>query len=496
MNTQELEQSVNLAEYYYILAKHKWLIIISFVIVTSLTAFFSFRMAPVYRATATMVIENQQTRSPLTGESLEYSGYVTQTLAFNTHLKLITSRPVLEKIIRIHKLDRAEKEVKTGKEGISQLTSLKDILSLFRKNLRVLLGGEEKILSSQDKKAALIAGLRRKIEVSEVRDTLLMKVDVEDHEPVMAKNIANDLARAYIEFNTASRLKSSQNTLNWMKNQLYETQKKLEDAEANFLAYKQNQKLFSIQGKQNIITQKIEDFNNAYIGARNKRLELDAKLGKLRRTLKSKGEILHVRSLIDNPLIDTLYARLHETEVELNRLRSIFKPKHPKIIQIMGKIDETRRRLGEELKKEVENLKSERSVLYTKERILQETIGDFENDALETGKKELQYTILQRNVNTHQKLYDILLSKVKESKIEENLDVSNIRIAEDAVTPLAPVKPNKTRNIMMGVLIGLMIGIGFSFLLEYMDRSVRTEEDIQKYIGIQVLSVIPEAELP
>ena len=251
-----------------------------------------------------------------------------------------------------------------------------------------------------------------------------------------------------------------------------------------------------IQGKQNIITQKIEDFNNAYIGARNKRLELDAKLGKLRRTLKSKGEILHVRSLIDNPLIDTLYARLHETEVELNRLNSIFKPKHPKIIQIMGKIDETRRRLGEELKKEVENLKSERSVLYTKERILQETIGDFENDALETGKKELQYTILQRNVNTHQKLYDILLSKVKESKIEENLDVSNIRIAEDAVTPLAPVKPNKTRNIMMGVLIGLMIGIGFSFLLEYMDRSVRTEEDIQKYIGIQVLSVIPEAELP
>jgi len=441
-----------------------------------------------------MVIENEQTRSPLTGENIDYGSYVTQTLAFNTHLKLITSRPVLEKVIRAFKLDRSNggKE----KQDQTQIASVKDIFSRIKKNIRLLTGEEERPLPPQNKWDALIGRLREKISINEVRDTLLLKVGVEDPDPVMARDIANGLARTYIEFNVANRLKASKSTLSWMSTQLYETQKKLEDAEAEFLAYKQRQKLFSIQGKQDIITQKIQDFNDAYLEARNKRLELDAKLAKIRQTLRSSGEILHVRSLIDNPLIDTLYTRLHETEVEFNRLSSIFRSKHPKIIQIMGKIDETRRKLDGELKKEMENLKAERSVLYSKEKILQETISDFENDALDTGKKELQYTILYRNVNTHQKLYDILLSKVKESKIEENLDVSNIRIAEEAVTPLSPIKPNKTRNVMMGALVGLMIGIGFSFLLEYMDRSIRTEEDVQKHLGIPVLSVIPEAELP
>lgn len=115
---------------------------------------------------------------------------------------------------------------------------------------------------------------------------------------------------------------------------------------------------------------------------------------------------------------------------------------------------------------------------------------------MDTGKKELQYTILQRSVNTNQKLHDILLSKIKESDIVESMEVSNIRIAENAVIPAAPVKPNKKRNIMLGAIIGLMIGIGFSFLWEYLDRTLRTEEDVQKYLELPVLSVIPEAELP
>lgn len=493
MNMQETEQSIHLTDYYYVLLKYKWLIIASFVITVSLTVFFTFRMTPIYSATATMVIDNQKTKSPLTGEALDYGSYVSQAISFNTHLNLITSRPVLEKVIRTHKLDRADAGNTDDKV---QIASLGDLLNYFRENLRRLMGEKDKVLTAEDKRIMLIERLRRKINVSEVRDTLLLKITVEDPDPVMAQNIANTLAQSYIEFDTTSKVKSSQNTMSWMTAQLYETQKKLEDAEAEFMAYKQDEKLFSIQGKQNLITQKIEDFNDSYIEARNRRLELDAKLEKLKRSLRSEGEVLYARSLIDNPLIESLYTQLHESEVELNRLNNIFKSKHPKIVQITGKIEETRKKLNEEIKKEIENLKSERSVLHTKEKILQETISGFESDALETGKKELQYTILQRNLNTNQKLYDILLSKIKEANIEESLEVSNIRIAEEAVAPLAPIKPKKKQNILIGAILGLMTGIGFSFLWEYLDRTIRTEDDVQKYLELPVLSVIPEAELP
>ena len=113
---------------------------------------------------------------------------------------------------------------------------------------------------------------------------------------------------------------------------------------------------------------------------------------------------------------------------------------------------------------------------------------------METNKKELDYTILKRNVEMNQKLYDTILSRAKEADIIGNIDVSNIRITEKAVLPTFPVSPNKKRNVVLGIIIGLMIGIGISFLWEYLDRSLRTEEDVHRYLDLPVLSVIPIAD--
>ncbi|GAH82629.1 unnamed protein product, partial [marine sediment metagenome] len=237
--------------------------------------------------------------------------------------------------------------------------------------------------------------------------------------------------------------------------------------------------------------QKIGEFNDAYIKTRNKRLELEAKLEELRRSSQPGVDILHVRSLIDNPLIDALYSQLLESEVELSRLSKVYRSKHTKVIQIKTKIDNTRNKLQEELKKEVENLKSERSVLLAREKVLQKTISDFENEALGANRKELRYTIFQRNVETNQKLYDTLLSKSKETNITGNIDISNIRTAEEAVMPLFPVRPKKKLNLILSVIFGLMTGIGLSFLWEYLDRSLRTEEDVRRYLDLPVLSIVP-----
>lgn len=141
----------------------------------------------------------------------------------------------------------------------------------------------------------------------------------------------------------------------------------------------------------------------------------------------------------------------------------------------------------------MENLKFERSILFAKEKVLQKTLSDFENEAIETNSQELEYKILQGNVETNQKLYDILLSKIKESDITDNIDVSNIRIVEEAAIPKGPVPLNKTRNLILGIILGLMGGIGLVFFFEYLDRSLRTEEDVHRHIGLPVLGVIPEA---
>ena len=105
-------------------------------------------------------------------------------------------------------------------------------------------------------------------------------------------------------------------------------------------------------------------------------------------------------------------------------------------------------------------------------------------------------TILQRNVETNQKLYDILLSKVQESRLIEDIDISNIRIVEKAELPRAPIILNKRRNLLLGLIFGLVSAIGLVLFLEYIDRSLRTEEDVQRHLGHPVLSVVPDTKEP
>ena len=487
METNNQEQSPHLSEYYYILRKHRWTVIASLVIMVTLTMLFTFLMKPVYQATATLAIEKEQSTSPLTGERLDYESYVSQSLTFNTHFKLITSRPVMEKVIRDLKLDQAsEEDIEAG--------FIKEMISRLKKNIKIILGREEEVMSREELMTRLAEKLSKKIEIEQVRDTRLLKVNVEDHDPVMARDIANSLSKVYLQFNIDNRLKSSQNTLSWMSDQLYEVKKKLEDAEQEFLEYKQKEKIFSVEGKQKVIDQKIQDFNDTYLETRNNRLTIEAKLNELKKSLTAEGNIPQIRSLINNSLIDNLYGQMLELEVELSRLSKVYKSKHPKVVQIKTKIENTKNKLNQEIDKEIQSLESERSVLLAREEVIQKTLSGFENDALDTNRKELKYTILQRNVETNQKLYDTLLSKVKEANITGNIDASNIRITEQAVMPGSPVKPKKKKNLILSILFGLMTGAGLSFLWEYLDRSLKTEEDITRYLELPVITVIPIAE--
>jgi succinoglycan biosynthesis transport protein ExoP len=269
MDNIQAEQSLHLSEYYYILRKHRWMVIAAFIIIVTLTMLFTFLMKPVYRAVATMAIEKERGSSPLTGDTIDYEGYLNQSITLNTHLKLITSRPIMKKVAE---------ELQLDKETDLEISPWRNLLAQFKKNIKLLFGVDEKPISAEERLEAIADTLGSKTDVELMRDTILLNISVEDHDPVLARDIANAVANTYIEFNISNRLKYSQNTLTKMTDQLYEIKKRLEDSEAEFLEYKQIEKIFSVEGRQKVIDQKIQEFNDAYLEARNSRLALDAKL--------------------------------------------------------------------------------------------------------------------------------------------------------------------------------------------------------------------------
>ncbi len=492
INLTEQDQARRLSEYYEILDKHKWTIVVTFIIIFSLTFLYTYNITPIYEASAGVVLAYEQVKSPVTGETIVYENYMSQALNFNTHFNLITSRPVFEKVIEKLNLTHTSHNI------FIEVSPWKQILFRFKENIRLLLGIKETVLSPLERENRIINMLRKKVRTLRTPNTFLVKLIVEDHNPEMAAAIANYLAESYIEFNLEYRTQSSKNTLSWMTDQLLKMRKQLEISEQEFLKYKGDAKLFSLEGKQEIITAKLSDFNAKLLQVRNERLQIDAKLSEMKRIFLKQGNITKVQSWIKNDMVQNLYTQLVDAEVELSRLMQVYKSKHPKLIQTKATISKIRKKLHDEIRKEIENMKGHRSVLIANEKVLDRTLDSFENDALNTNKSELQYRILQRNVETNRKLYDILLSKVKESDMVDNINASdstsNIRIAETANTPGTPIKPDVRRNLLSGVIMGLLAGLALTFLLEYKDRSLRTEDDIRKYMGLTVLAIIPVAD--
>ena len=274
------EQSVHLVDYYHVLLRHKWTIIVSVVIMLSLVIWHNSRLIPIYRATTTLIIDKESMKSPLTGQRMDYETYLSESMTFKTHFKLITSRPVLELVIKDLKLDQMDEKQK--QEKMAEINPWRQHLSQFKKNIRLLLGRKQETPPPQDRMTGLVQALRGMVNTEPVEETRLLNINASNPDSVMARDIADAVAQAYIDFNINNRLKSSQNTLGWLSDHLYGMKKKLEDAEEEFLAFKQRARLLSPEESQKMITQKMTEFNDAYIQARNRRLELNAKLEQLK----------------------------------------------------------------------------------------------------------------------------------------------------------------------------------------------------------------------
>ncbi len=373
------EKEIHLSEYLMVLLKRRTLIILVFVLTVLATGFYSFSVEPVYESTSKLIIDKETSNSPITGERTDYESYHSQTMTFNTSIKMITSTPVIREMIDVLNLDAQDKDL--------EISFIKKWLSQLKTNIKLLLAKDENRipLSPEELKnremQKLIGTVKEKITVEQVRDTRLLNIAVRDKDPELAAAMADTLVEMFMQFNLGNKMEASRQTLEWLNNELYDLRTKLEEDERKFFEYKQENMVFSIEGKQQQAEHKIQEFNQRYLETRNRRMELDAKINALNQNMGNLKEVANVRSLINNQVIENIYGKIIDLEIELSRLSKIYKAKHPQIVQTQSELQKSRKSLSQEIAKEVENLKSERRVLLAREQALEQNIGEFEAEA-------------------------------------------------------------------------------------------------------------------
>lgn len=480
----------HLSDYYHLFRKRMGLVLAILVVSVLGTALVTFTMKPVYQATATILIDKESSRSLLTGEQVDAENYVSQQLTYRTEFKIITSQPILEKVVAKIELP----------EPVSDGSLFHRFASTVKSNLQRLFAliysapVEKQTVSPEDAAlAAKVGQLMGKIEIEEVMDTRLLRIHVEDHDPGTARDLANAVAETAILYDTETRLESSRTIMTWLSNELYKIKKKVEDAEKEFLSFKEKENIFSIDSKQKINTEKISDMNSDAIQVRSQRLEAEAKIEQLRKFVGASTEnnIRSIPTFLNNQLLDSLFSDLMNAEVEYHRISGVFRQKHPEMVKVTSKIAELRTKIHQQLQKSLDNAEAERAVLLARESALDDASSGYESQAIQTNRKELQYSVLEREVNTNKELYNTLLGKIKEANITDNITKTNLRLVESASIPTVPVRPQKMRNLLLSVVLGLMGGAALAYVLEYLDQTIHNKEEAEKYLDLPVLAEVP-----
>jgi succinoglycan biosynthesis transport protein ExoP len=458
-----------LLQYWPILRKHRWTILATVIIAVTLTAIVTLRTTPVYEAVGRIAIghENNNVLGFKTNDdslSTDYEDY-DYTVALDTQVRILQSDAIALATAKALQLDKNPAVVPRGKNGGNPLAA----------------PGVDPV-----QEAALMGFVQGGLKLAVIPKTRIIEIHFANPDPQLAAKVVNTLVNVYIEQNFKTKFESAMQTSDWLSKQLSDLQLKVETSQEKLVRYQKEHGILGIDEKQNIVTSKLDELNRELTSAEADRIQKEAKY---RMTLSGSPELI---AAIDP---NSLLSRLHQQEADLrNQLAQAqvqLGPAHPHIQELNSQIQQVQLSEHKEIERLSGRIKADYEAAVQRESLLRAAMDAQKQQANTLNESAIEYSLLKRDVETNRQLYEGLLQRLKEASVSAGLKSSNIRVVDVARVPLAPARPDKRRNLMLALAMGLVGGVVLSFLLEAVDNTVRTPEQAQALSGLPALGIIP-----
>jgi capsular exopolysaccharide synthesis family protein len=498
----EAEQNY-LREYLRVILKRKWIILSIALIVTTAAALYMFRIPSIYLSEATLVIEN---RNPSLIQSQQDK--VTINLGddptyWNTQLKLLQNPELMRQVAREMGLQN-NPEFARDQAGPGLTTALRDLFGRKKADapkptstLPVVTDGqlgdpnaEPKLTPEQQQRieayAALIAG---NLAVEPIEGTNLVTIKFTHTNPEMAMRVANTVASVFIS-NDKKRVSSGsdQRREDLAKSiaDLQATIKRLEDER---IAYQQSHNLPLREEKgQDLKAARLQLLSTQVLTAENERKGFQSAY-EAARNAKDLYSIPEVQS---DKGVQDIQKRIADLEEKRSQLLVKYTEDWPAVREITKQLEQSRQSMDRAARSVLGGMKARFDASVTKENQLKAAYAQENNDANRQGIDETRLSSLEQELTTNKELYNQLIQQQRTFQISTNTNtVDNIRVANKAQLPAAPIGPNRPRNIVIAFLISLLAGVGLAFLLDYIDDSLKSTDDITRYVNLPTLALIP-----
>ncbi len=446
--------SVSLGAYWHTLVKRRWTVATIALIVTTAVAIVSFKMKPVYRATARVQVESE---TPMI-QSIE--DVFRKTSADDTYVQ--TQIQVLE----------------------SESLAWRTIEQL---NLRDHLAGSSKLTSlpTDKQKVRLIDTFKRKLSVELTPKTRMLAVNVEDTDPQLAARVATTLVNNYIDYNFRQKYDATRQASAWMEQQLDELKAKVESSQQALVEYEREHQLVSTSEKGSMQEQVLSDLSKDLTAAESERLQKEALYREVQENRPQLATLVH------NDLLQKLEEKLADLRDQYTETVAQYGPKFPKALRLDQEMQDLRVQIATEQDRVLARIRKDYTAAVTRERLASGAVAQQKEAVGAQNQLLVQHNILAREFESNQQLYQSLLERLKNATVSAGLQSTNIHMVDAALPPNDPIRPRKALNITLGLLAGLVLGVMTAFAQEGLDHSVKSAEEVESLLMMPALAVVP-----
>jgi len=465
LEAQGLDTIAHLADFWRIIVKRRATILTTVVVITTLVVILSFKMTPVYRATAQVNIESSTPLVQSLNDVYRNSSVDQEGLQdfLRTQVQILESENLAWQTIQ-----------QFGLAGNPAFTSQEWKLKGETPDSAVMRGRLVKQFANQ-----------LSVELTRNTNMVVVKFDAED--PDLAARVVNGLVNNYIEFNFRSKYEATRQASGWMEQQLDELKAKVEKSQAALVSYERENSIVNVNEKQNLVEQRLSDLGRDLTVAESDRAQKES----LYQLVNANPE--QTALLAQNELLQKLQEKEADLKAQYVDAEGQYGPNFPKVVRLGSQLKAIQALIDQERLRTSERIRKDYQSALGREKIVTASVAHAKVEMGQLNQLLIQHNLLKHEFESNQQLYDNLLQRIKDATVSAGLRANNVHVVDAAFPPAEPVRPKKLLYSLIGLLASLTLGVALAVLQEGLDNSIKGIEDIERLVTAPPLAVVPAA---
>jgi succinoglycan biosynthesis transport protein ExoP len=456
----QLEEGEFMRKWTLIVFERKWYALAVFLITVIAAAVYTYTEIPLYQGTTTVQVLKRGAQALRVSDVVENS--VTNEFDFNTQIKLLESGVIAQNVV-------------------SRLTP--DELHLLTEPYRKR--------SGQPPSAVGIVIQGRKIIPQ--RLSLVTAIQFLHPNPAMAARVADLIASEYIAFNTHVRVEESMKVVDDLKDRADQQRKRVDEIANALQAYRERGNLISLMQSKDIVTQKLKSLSEFTTTTGERLREAEVRWRQVDEMQKSGGDLTELPFISNQANVGQLVGEIASKRLELAQLRQRYKDKHPRVIEAQKGLDQATTELNSALAVAAASVNNEYQNALRTDAEAHKALTEQETTSLQSDRSAVEYENLDRDFKVNEQLLEAMMERIREASISNSIETDSARIVDRAVEAGSPVSPKVGLNMLVGVLLGVLFGLGSAYLIAAFDDRIKTPFDVETVVGLPLLGVIPRA---